>query len=199
VAAIGRLALFATIATLAALAAPAADAAPAAAPAAPEAAPGAAETPPAAAQPENPVPHTRSSIRRGRALYLRFCPECHGADGRALIEVIADATDLTAPKRWRYGTTEREIFASIRDGAGVGMPPYRTEIESDVDLWHLVNYIRSLWPEPLRPQVVPEEEELTGPQASPAPATDEPTTATTGAGGRAEESHGDDAPSAVDP
>lgn len=105
---------------------------------------------------ESPVPFTEESIRRGRVLYQRHCTECHGADGKAQIDVIADATDLTQPRLWYSGTSEGEVFRSIRDGAGVSMPPYRTHFESDEQIWDVVNFVRSLWPESMRPELVEE-------------------------------------------
>jgi hypothetical protein len=47
---------------------------------------------------------------------------------------------------WKNGTSEGLIFRSIRDGAGLAMPPFKTEVTAQEDLWHLVNFVRSLWP-----------------------------------------------------
>jgi mono/diheme cytochrome c family protein len=107
----------------------------------------------AARQLKNPVPFTRASITRGRALFLNDCAGCHGNDGKSQIDVIADATDLTEPKVWKSGISEGEIFRSIRDGAGDSMPPFKNQIRKEEDIWHLVNFIRSLWPESLRPKL----------------------------------------------
>lgn len=96
------------------------------------------------------VPFTRESIGRGEVLYMRHCTECHGRDGRARIDVIADATDLTSPRLWLSGTTRKDVFASIRDGAGVSMPPFSEELDED-QIWDLVNFTQSLWPESERP------------------------------------------------
>jgi len=103
---------------------------------------------------KNPVPFTKGSMTRGRTLFARSCTACHGADGKATVDVVADATDLTDPKLWRSGTSEGEIFRSIRDGAGDTMPPFKSQIQKEEDIWHLVNFIRSLWPEPMRPKLV---------------------------------------------
>jgi len=99
----------------------------------------------------NPVPYGRKSIAAGRTSFARFCTPCHGPDGKAQVDVVADATDLTSPDAYKSGTSEGEIFRSIRDGAGETMPPFKTQITGDTDLWHLVNYIHSLWPAPMRP------------------------------------------------
>ena len=118
---------------------------------------------------KSPVANTKKSIGRGKMLYARLCTECHGPDGKALMDVVADATDLTAPKLWYSGTTEGEVFRSIRNGAGESMPPFSFHIKRDEDIWHLVNYTRSLWPESKRPQVQEETEkkEVTNESAGP--------------------------------
>ena len=111
---------------------------------------------------KNPVPNTKKSIARGKMIFVRQCAECHGPDGKSLIDVIADATDLTQPKLWFSGTTEGEAFRSIRDGAGVSMPPFKATIRREEDMWHLVNFIRNLWPVAKRPAVQEETKVETG-------------------------------------
>lgn len=100
----------------------------------------------------SPVPYSEASIAKGQRLYhFHGCAECHGRDGRALIEVVADATDLTDPELWRNGAEEGSVYRSIRDGAGLGMPPYSAQVAEEAELWHLVNFVRSLWPMDRRP------------------------------------------------
>ena len=101
---------------------------------------------------KNPVPYTKESVTRGKNLFARNCTACHGPDGKAQVDVVADATDLTSPSAFKSGTSEGEIFRSIRDGAGETMPPFATQITDEADLWRLVNFIRSLWPEGSRPE-----------------------------------------------
>lgn len=105
---------------------------------------------------KNPVAYSKKSITQGRSLYLRFCVGCHGNDGKATMDVVADATDLTAPKNWKSGITDGEIFRSIRDGQSASMPSFGTEIKVETDLWHMVNFIRNLWPESTRPALQPD-------------------------------------------
>lgn len=101
---------------------------------------------------KSPIPYATVSISRGRLVYASLgCNTCHGNDGRALIEIVANATDLTNPSVWKNGADEGLIFRSIRDGAGLSMPPFKAEVENQQDIWHLVNFIRSLWPESQRP------------------------------------------------
>lgn len=102
---------------------------------------------------KSPVPYSKRSIARGKMIYRRYCTECHGLDGKALMDVVADATNLTEPARWRSGTAEGEIFRSISEGAGIDMPPFKFQLQKEEDMWHLVNFIRSLWPEDKRPEL----------------------------------------------
>jgi mono/diheme cytochrome c family protein len=101
---------------------------------------------------KNPLANTKESVTRGRRLYMTSgCVSCHGNDGKAMIEVVANATDLTNPSIYKSGTLEGEVFRSIRDGAGVAMPPFKAQISHEEDIWHLVNFIRSLWPADRKP------------------------------------------------
>lgn len=113
---------------------------------------------------KSPVPYTKRSISRGRMIFMRYCTDCHGRDGKALVDVVANATNLTAPERWLHGTKEGEIFKSIRDGAGVDMPPFKVQLKREEDMWHLVNYIRSLWPADKQPKLQ-EDKKATGGEA----------------------------------
>ena len=104
---------------------------------------------------KNPVAYSKKSITGGRTLFARHCTSCHGPDGKAQVDVVADATDLTSPKWWKSGSSDGEIFRSIRDGAGETMPPFKSQLGPN-DLWNLVNFIRSLWPESTRPPLQPD-------------------------------------------
>ena len=100
---------------------------------------------------KNPVPYTKKSISQGRTTFARYCTGCHGADAKATVDVMGDATDLTSPKTWKSGTTDGEIFRSIRDGQNASMPAFKTQLHQESDIWDLVNFIHSLWPESMRP------------------------------------------------
>ena len=104
------------------------------------------------------VPYSEKSIARGKTLFMRQCTECHGADGKAQIDVIADASDLTQPKFYYSGSTPGEVFRSIKKGAGVAMPPFEAKIKKDEDIWHLVNFTMSLWPKSEQPELVKADE-----------------------------------------
>ena len=89
----------------------------------------------------------QASVERGGQLFLQYCTECHGRDGRAQIDVISDATDLTYPADYYNGSTDQDIFTSIANGAGVAMPGWRAQLGSDEAVWDLVAFIKSLWVE----------------------------------------------------
>jgi putative copper resistance protein D len=102
---------------------------------------------------KNPVAYTKKSINSGRATFLQNCTSCHGEDGKAEGSLVAAATDLTTPSLYKSGSSEGEIFRSIRDGAGDQMPAFKSQLASETDIWNLVNFIRGLWPESQRPQL----------------------------------------------
>jgi mono/diheme cytochrome c family protein len=105
---------------------------------------------------KSPMAYTKKSIDRGRVIFLQNCTSCHGENGKAEGSLIADATDLTTPSLYKSGTSEGEIFRSIREGAGDQMPAFKSQLGSENDIWNLVNFIRSLWPEAVRPAIVQE-------------------------------------------
>ena len=102
---------------------------------------------------KSPVANTKKSIARGRLLFMQNCTSCHGENGKAEGSLVADATDLTSPQLYKSGTSEGEIFHSIRDGAGDQMPAFKSQLDNETDIWNLVNFVRSLWPESARPSV----------------------------------------------
>ena len=104
---------------------------------------------------KNPVPYSRKSIAAGKDAYLRNCTDCHDADGRSLSGrdfTATPPTDLTDPESWKNGTTEEQVFTSIREGTKKDMPPYKGKLQ-DEQIWHVVNFVRSLWPEAQRPKL----------------------------------------------
>lgn len=92
-------------------------------------------------------PVDAASIERGARLFQQYCTECHGRDGRAQVDVIADATDLTEPAYYYNGSTDQDMFNSIANGAGVAMPGWRGPLGGDAAVWDLVYYVKTLWAE----------------------------------------------------
>ena len=111
------------------------------------------------AESTNPFPFTRDSVKRGRGVYLRYCQDCHDFDGKSMSNVEAEATDLTRPTIWRYGTRDGEVFKTIRDGGGDTMPPFGDQIKDARRIWEMVNFLRSIGPKDTRPEYVEEKED----------------------------------------
>jgi cytochrome c oxidase cbb3-type subunit 3 len=65
------------------------------------------------------------------------CYGCHG--GRAGGGMGPSLRD----QQWLYGDTPADIFDSISEGRGNGMPAWGTKLPPDV-IWKLVTYIQSL-------------------------------------------------------
>jgi len=102
---------------------------------------------PAAKKLKNPVPATAESLTAGQQIYQKYCRFCHGADAKGNGPMAPKGThppDLTDAE-WTYGSTDGEIFAVLRDGAGPKqeMKPFKGKL-SDQDMWNVVNYLRTL-------------------------------------------------------
>jgi cytochrome c oxidase cbb3-type subunit 3 len=102
-----------------------------------------------AARMKNPVANTPESVGAGRRVYQRMCARCHGPEGKGDGGGGGIPSDLTDEK-WDHGSTDGEIFTSIHDGTSKEMEGYAERI-SDTDIWNLVNFIRSIGPQP-KPQ-----------------------------------------------
>jgi mono/diheme cytochrome c family protein len=104
---------------------------------------------PAAKTVKNPVATTAASVTAGAAAYKKYCAFCHGADAKGngpLAPKDAMPPDLT-DATWTHGGTDGEIFAVIANGGGATskMIAFKGKMP-DQDLWHIVNFLRSLGP-----------------------------------------------------
>ncbi|NOT27748.1 MAG: c-type cytochrome [Acidobacteria bacterium] len=104
---------------------------------------------PAAAVPKNPVATSATSVTAGAAAYKKYCSFCHGADAKGngplapKDSMPPDLTDAT----WKLGSTDGEIFTVISNGGGATskMIAFKGKMP-DQDIWHIVNFLRSLGP-----------------------------------------------------
>ena len=96
---------------------------------------------------KNPVPSDAESTEAGRLLYKRHCASCHGPNGKGdggMALSGGTPSDLT-DETWDYGSTDGEIFTSIREGVSADMLAYKEKL-NDKQIWQVVNYLRSLGP-----------------------------------------------------
>jgi mono/diheme cytochrome c family protein len=103
---------------------------------------------PEAAKIQNTVPAAPASIAAGKRSYQRLCSRCHGAEGKGdgTGSTGAQPSDLT-DAGWDFGGSDGEVFASIHDGTSEDMAGYASRL-SDVEIWNVVNFVRTLAPKP---------------------------------------------------
>lgn len=79
-----------------------------------------------------------AQAQRGRYLFVEYnCYGCHGGlAGGAMGPSLRDTT-------WKFGGTDAQIEASIRDGRPNGMPAWGTTL-SDAQVKDILAYIRSM-------------------------------------------------------
>ena len=93
----------------------------------------------------NPIEATQASLATGRQRYVFMCRECHGNRGLGDGDmshaggIPSNFTDDV----WKHGASDGEIFLVIKEGVTADMQGYANRL-SDEDIWHLVNYIKSL-------------------------------------------------------
>jgi mono/diheme cytochrome c family protein len=109
---------------------------------------------PNAAALKNPVAATPQSLAAGKKAYDENCAACHGpkAEGSVkagtIISIIQEQggkqpPDLTDPQ-WDHGSTDGDIYTTIRTGVPPTMMAAWEGRISDTDIWHIVNYLRAL-------------------------------------------------------
>ena len=106
--------------------------------------------PPAEAAKKNPVALTNESIVQGRKLYLQYCSSCHGdnADGNGVAAQMLSKKPSNL--RAMSGQHPDGDFAyKIRKGRDP-MPGWEKTL-NDTQVWHLVNFIKSLDDQPSMP------------------------------------------------
>lgn len=99
-----------------------------------------------AAKVRNPVAATPESLAAGKQAYQRNCASCHGTSGAGgpgndLIPAAPSLID----DQWDHGSTDGEIFDSIKNGVApdFNMVPWKDKLKDD-EIWNVVNYIRSI-------------------------------------------------------
>lgn len=105
--------------------------------------------------PMNPYEGDQVAMVEGRRLFIWFnCYGCHGGHGGGGM-----GPSLRDPD-WLYGNAPAEIYSSIAEGRGKGMPAWGTKIPED-QIWKLVTYIQTLnTSQEVDPPLVPSQPEL---------------------------------------
>ena len=105
---------------------------------------------PKAAAVKNPVPANAASIKKGQQNYNKACEHCHGSTAKGdgpLAPTNPSPANLTDDK-WDHGSSDGEIYFIIANGIRDSeMKGVRSEMSS-TDMWHIVNYLRSIGPKP---------------------------------------------------
>ena len=93
----------------------------------------------------NPIPATSESVTAGLALYDAYCQTCHGSgglgDGPASAGLNPPVANLVVHVPLH---PDRALFGFIHDGIPEAAMPAMGETLSDEEIWHIVNYIRTL-------------------------------------------------------
>lgn len=93
-----------------------------------------------------PVPASEATIKAGATVYARMCRSCHGLTGKG--DGIA-APPGTRPANlvdaeWKHGSSDAEIFKTIR----LGIAPFDVMRPqkglSDADIWSIIHHLRAL-------------------------------------------------------
>ncbi len=99
----------------------------------------------------NPVPPEADSLARGQAIYEAQCASCHGETGMGDGPAAASLNPPPAPvAHTSCRLSDAYLFWRIHEGGtqwGTAMPAFG-EILSEEDIWHVINYLRSLEPCP---------------------------------------------------
>jgi mono/diheme cytochrome c family protein len=102
-------------------------------------------------------------LAQGRAVYEAHCARCHGAqlEGQANWRVRLPNGRLPAPPHDASGHTwhhaSRQLFEIVKHGLQRSAPPgYQSDmpayegILTDAEIWSVLAYIRSTWPDEIR-------------------------------------------------
>lgn len=94
---------------------------------------------------KNPIDADKASINIGKTLYSQHCKSCHGkeglGDGTKAAQLDTPCGDFTAEDFQKQ--SDGSAFYKTKEGRG-DMPSFSKKIPDDEDIWHLVNFLRTL-------------------------------------------------------
>jgi mono/diheme cytochrome c family protein len=104
-----------------------------------------------AAKKQNPEHADANSIEVGKRIFLRECISCHGpkgmGDGPKAADLERKPGNLSAPAIWEQ--SDGALFWKISEGRAP-MPATKAILSED-ERWHVLNYVRTLAPQPAAP------------------------------------------------
>ncbi len=94
---------------------------------------------------KNPVKADAESLSLGKSLYIKHCASCHGkkghGDGSKAAQLDTKCGDFTLAAF--KSQTDGALFYKIMEGRD-DMPSYKKKLPDAVDIWSIVNYIKTL-------------------------------------------------------
>jgi mono/diheme cytochrome c family protein len=94
---------------------------------------------------KNPEPSNKESLSIGKELYNKHCRSCHGSsgkgDGPKAMELETPSGDFSIDDFQKQ--SDGELFYKTKEGRDE-MPSFKKKISSDEDIWHIVNFVRTL-------------------------------------------------------
>jgi mono/diheme cytochrome c family protein len=102
------------------------------------------EVPERIKQMENPVEADNQSLRIGQSMYRRNCRDCHGSrgkgDGPESADLETTMRDFASDEV--QSQTDGELYYKTYEGRDE-MPGFNGDLH-EVDIWNIVNYIKTL-------------------------------------------------------
>jgi len=93
----------------------------------------------------SPVKSDAASIKEGKELWSKNCQSCHGklglGDGSKAAQLKTEPGDFSTDLVQKQ--TNGALFFKISEGRS-DMPSFKKKLESEEDIWNIINYIRSL-------------------------------------------------------
>lgn len=99
----------------------------------------------AGAELKNPLPYSKETVAEGKAIYDKFCSQCHGKDGQGDGPVATNPAWPGPPPPYNgrlVDLPEGKIFHSITYGKGL-MGSHSAQISYE-DRWKLTYYVQKL-------------------------------------------------------
>jgi|GEM_PF-310280 mono/diheme cytochrome c family protein len=94
---------------------------------------------------KNPIASDDESLQIGRVIYKKHCASCHGKTGRgdgSKAEKLETSTGDFKSSKFQ-SQSDGSLFYKTIEGRDE-MPGYKKKIPDEEDIWHLVNFLRSL-------------------------------------------------------